>query len=81
MEVHNNLGPGFIETVYKDAIEYEFKLTGVKRRLQNFGSVYRPSLELPESFTKQIGTDRQFWRTKTQLQKNCLLKNSRPNSC
>ena len=25
MEVHNNLGTGFAEIVYKDALEYEFK--------------------------------------------------------
>jgi GxxExxY protein len=25
MEVHNHLGDGFLEIVYKDAIEYEFK--------------------------------------------------------
>lgn len=24
-EVHNNLRPGFLEIVYKDALEYEFK--------------------------------------------------------
>ncbi len=25
MEVHNNLGAGFLEVVYKDALEYEFR--------------------------------------------------------
>ena len=28
-EVHNNLGPGFLEIVYKDALEYEFKKSGI----------------------------------------------------
>ncbi|MFN8255379.1 MAG: GxxExxY protein [Bacteroidales bacterium] len=29
MEVHNNLGPGFLEIVYKDAIEMEFKQANI----------------------------------------------------
>ena len=29
MEVHNQLGPGFLEIVYKDALEYELQLAGI----------------------------------------------------
>jgi GxxExxY protein len=29
MEVHSILGPGFLEAVYADAVEYEFKLLGI----------------------------------------------------
>ena len=29
MEVHNQLGSGFLEIVYKDALAYEFKLAGI----------------------------------------------------
>ena len=29
MEVHNNLGAGFLEIVYKDALEYEFIKAGI----------------------------------------------------
>ena len=28
-EVHNNLGAGFLEIVYKDALEYEFRNAGI----------------------------------------------------
>ena len=28
-DVHNNLGPGFLEIVYKDALEYEFKKANI----------------------------------------------------
>jgi len=28
-EVHNNLGAGFLEIVYKDALEYEFRINGI----------------------------------------------------
>lgn len=29
MEVHNNLGAGFLEIVYKDALEWEFRKAGI----------------------------------------------------
>jgi GxxExxY protein len=29
MEVHNQLGPGFLEVVYKDALEFEFNKNGI----------------------------------------------------
>ena len=29
LEVHNNLGAGFLEIVYKDALEYEFRKMGI----------------------------------------------------
>lgn len=29
MEVHNQLGAGFLEIVYKDALEFEFKKSGI----------------------------------------------------
>ena len=29
MEVYNNLGAGFLEIIYKDALEYEFRKAGI----------------------------------------------------
>ncbi|MBL6962848.1 MAG: GxxExxY protein [Bacteroidetes bacterium] len=47
MEVHNNLGPGFLEIVYKDALEYEFKQTKIpfareKEYLVNYKGIILP---------------------------------------
>lgn len=47
MEVHNNLGAGFLEIVYKDALEYEFKLADVlyereKEYLVNYKGIILP---------------------------------------
>jgi GxxExxY protein len=42
MEVHNQLGPGFLEVVYKDALEYEFKARGIAyEREKNFKIKYK----------------------------------------
>ncbi len=47
MEVHNNLGAGFLEIVYKDALEWEFKRAGIyfereKEYLVNYKGVILP---------------------------------------
>lgn len=47
MEVHNILGPGFLEIVYKDAIEYEFRKRGIlyfreKEYLVNYKDIVLP---------------------------------------
>ena len=50
MEVHNNLGPGFLEIVYKDALEYEFRLAGVPfEREKEYAVKYKETL-LPHKF-------------------------------
>jgi GxxExxY protein len=50
MEVHNNLGPGFLEIVYKDALEYEFRLAGIPfEREKEFVVNYKGTI-LPHKF-------------------------------
>ncbi len=49
-EVHNNLGSGFLEIVYKDALEYEFKMAGIPyQREQEFVVNYK-GIILPHKF-------------------------------
>lgn len=47
MEVHNHLGAGFLEIVYKDALELEFKKAGIpyereKEYLVNYKGIILP---------------------------------------
>ena len=47
MEVHNNLGAGFLEIVYKDALELEFRRAGIfyereKEYVVNYKDVILP---------------------------------------
>jgi GxxExxY protein len=49
-EVHNNLGPGFIEIVYKDALEYEFKKAGIPYQREKEYSVSYKEITLPHKF-------------------------------
>ena len=50
MEVHNNLGPGFLEVVYKDALEYEFKLNGTSFIRERMYDVKYKGIILPHHF-------------------------------
>ncbi len=49
-EVHNNLGPGFLEIVYKDALEYEFKKSGIPFEREKEYIVNYKSIVLPHKF-------------------------------
>ncbi|PDS22754.1 GxxExxY protein [Flavobacterium branchiophilum] len=50
MEVHNNLGAGFSEIVYKDALEYEFKKANIPfQREKEYVVEYKDTI-LPHKF-------------------------------
>ncbi|MGB0882286.1 MAG: GxxExxY protein [Vicingaceae bacterium] len=49
-EVHNNLGAGFLEIVYKDALEYEFKKANIPyEREKQYEVKYKDQI-LPHKF-------------------------------
>ena len=50
MEVHNNLGPGFLEIVYKDALEYEFINAGIPYEREREYVVNYKGIVLPHKF-------------------------------
>ena len=50
MEVHNNLGPGFLEIVYKDALEYEFRKVGIPYEREKEYVVHYKDIVLPHKF-------------------------------
>jgi len=50
MEVHNNLGPGFLEVVYGDALEYEFKKAGIPYQREKEYEVQYKDTVLPHKF-------------------------------
>jgi GxxExxY protein len=49
-EVHNNLGPGFLEIVYKDALEYEFKNADIPFEREVEYEVNYKDIILPHKF-------------------------------
>ncbi len=50
MEVHNNLGAGFLEIVYKDALEFEFRRTGIPYEREKEYEVNYKNIILPHRF-------------------------------
>jgi len=50
MEVHNNLGAGFLEIVYKDALEYEFRKAGIPYEREKQYTVRYKEVILPHLF-------------------------------
>ena len=50
IEVHKNLGPGFLEIVYKDALEFEFKKSGVFYEREKMYDINYKGIILPHKF-------------------------------
>lgn len=50
MEVHNNLGAGFLEIVYKDALEYEFRKENIPYEREKMYDVNYKGIILPHKF-------------------------------
>lgn len=50
MEVHNNLGAGFLEIVYKDALELEFNRAGIFYEREKKYDVNYKGVILPHKF-------------------------------
>jgi len=50
MEVHNNLGKGFLEIVYKDALEYEFRKNNIPFEREKEYIVNYKDVVLPHKF-------------------------------
>jgi GxxExxY protein len=50
MEVHNNLGAGFLEIVYKDALEYEFRKANISYEREKKYEVNYKGTILPHTF-------------------------------
>ena len=49
-DVYNNLGAGFLEIVYKDALEYEFRKTGIPYEREKEYTVNYKDIILPHKF-------------------------------
>ena len=50
MDIHNNLGSGFLEIVYKDALKYELRKAKIPFNREKEYSVSYKGITLPHSF-------------------------------
>lgn len=50
LDVHNNLGCGFSEIVYKDALSYEFKMSNISFEREKQYQVHYKNILLPHKF-------------------------------
>lgn len=50
MEVHNELGPGFLEILYKDALELEFRKANIPYEREKKYDVYYKGKRLPHYY-------------------------------
>ena len=50
MEIHNQLGAGFLEIVYKDALEYEFRKNNIEFEREKQYAVNYKGIILPHKF-------------------------------
>jgi GxxExxY protein len=57
MEVHKALGPGFLEIVYKDALEYELSLANIHYEREKKFEVQYKDITLPHKFYADFVVD------------------------
>ena len=50
IEIHKNLGPGFLEIVYKDAFVYEFKMNQIFFEREKEYVIHYKTITLPHKF-------------------------------
>lgn len=56
MEVHREIGPGLLEIVYKDALEYEFKLSDIpSKREKKYVVPYKDTVLERHFFADFVG--------------------------
>ena len=65
-EVHKNLGKGFSEIVYKDALEYEFKINNIPfQREKEFSVNYKDTILIHKFFADFVVFDSIILEIKT----------------